>query len=90
MAVINVTEELVKLRVKEIFDKEKEHCTCERCFDDVVAIACNELPAKYISTPTGEMFEKLKHTRLQSTIDVNTTVYKAMKKVWSKPHHKED
>lgn len=87
MAVFNVVEELVKLRTKEMFEKETEMCTCERCFEDVVAVACNNLPPKYIATPTGEVFEKIKYAKLQKTIDVNTAVYKAMKQVRDEPHH---
>lgn len=87
MAVINVTEELVKLRVQEIFAKDSEHCTCERCYDDIVALACNSLPAKYIATPAGAVFEKLNYTRQQSAVDINSAIYKAMQIVWTKPHH---
>lgn len=87
MAVINVTEAIVREQVKELFAKDKEHCTCELCYDDVVALACNDLPPKYISTPRGEAFEKLNNTRLQNTIDVSAAIHKAMLKVWAKPRH---
>lgn len=52
-AVININEELMNKRFDEIFQKFN-CCHCNGCRFTVMAVALNELPAKYIAVKTVE------------------------------------
>ena len=52
-AVININEELMNKRFDEIFQKFN-CCHCNGCRFTVMAVALNELPAKYIAVKTIE------------------------------------
>ena len=58
MALINVMEKVVDDKLEEML-KTENCCQCERCIEDMKAIALNKLPAKYVSTHNGELFSKL-------------------------------
>jgi competence protein ComFB len=49
MALYNVMEEVVRDVLKQYIDKMQLTCRCERCINDIMAIALNELPPRYIA-----------------------------------------
>ncbi|MEK4711645.1 late competence development ComFB family protein [Sporosarcina sp. FSL K6-5500] len=49
MALYNVMEEIVRDVLMQYKDKMQLTCQCERCFNDIMAIALNELPPRYIA-----------------------------------------
>jgi competence protein ComFB len=48
MALYNVMEEVVRDVLMQYKDKMQLTCLCERCLNDIMAIALNELPPRYI------------------------------------------
>lgn len=87
MAILNVMEELVNNKIQEMLP-DTDCCTCEKCLDDVRALALNKLAPKYVSTSKGELFSRLNSEKeKQYTIDLNIAVLSALEFVSSHPRH---
>lgn len=88
MALVNVMEKVVDDRLEEMLRSEN-CCKCERCLEDMKAIALNKLPAKYVSTHNGELFTKLDSTLRQKVVDINVAVSNAIACVSQNPSHNQ-
>lgn len=82
----NYMEECVMHLVEDVM-KANNMCTCERCKMDVMAIALNNLPTKYIVTKSGEMYLKLAALQSQFNVDVITELTKAVQIVKANQRH---
>ncbi len=89
MALVNVMEGIVDEKL-ELMLKDEDCCKCDRCLEDMKAIALNQLPSKYVSTHNGELFSKLDALMRQSSIDINVSVTYAIKMVSEHPSHSLD
>lgn len=87
MALVNVMESIVDEKLEQML-KDETCCKCERCMEDMKAMALNQLPAKYVSTRNGELFSKLNSLMRQNSIDINVAVSYAIKTVSEHPSHK--
>lgn len=87
MAIFNVMEHLVDAKLEELLPKSN-CCKCEKCTDDIRAIALNRLPSKYVSTDAGELYTRV-HSAMeqQNSLDINFAVYSAIEFVSIHPHH---
>lgn len=83
----NMMERFVDERLAEMLANET-CCKCERCLEDMKAIALNKLPAKYVSTHNGELFSKLNSNIRQNSTDIMVAVQAAITSVSSRPSHK--
>ncbi len=79
-------ETFVTERLEEML-KEENCCKCEKCQDDMKAIALNKLPAKYVSSHNGELFSKLDSHIRQNSVDINIAIAAAINAVAEKPSH---
>jgi len=70
--------------------KDIDCCTCEKCLLDIMAIALNELPPKYVVTRKGEMYTKLWVLRQQLDVDIISALTKAAAAVGKNPRHDSD
>ena len=86
MALINVMEDIVKDKLNEML-KTENCCKCDRCIEDMTALALNKLPARYVSTHNGELFTKLNSKVRQNSVDLNIAVAEAIDCVSKKPSH---
>ena len=86
MALINVMEQVVDDKLEEML-KTENCCQCDRCLEDMKAIALNKLPAKYVSTHNGELFSKLDAMLRQRVVDINVAVSNAIACVSQNPSH---
>lgn len=86
MALVNVMEKIVDEKLQQMLASEN-CCKCERCVEDMKAIALNKLPAKYVSSNNGELFTKLAATARQNSVDINIAVSNAIECVASHPSH---
>lgn len=87
MSLINTMEKIVESRIEELI-KDSGCCTCEQCREDVMCLALNSLPAKYVSTAKGELFSKLSNAMIkQHSIDVNIACVNAIEFVKTHPKH---
>ncbi len=82
----NYMEEIVFSLMKEILE-DINMCTCEKCVNDIAAIALNDLPPKYIVSEKGELYSKIDALRQQFEVDVISAVTKAAVLVKRKPRH---
>ncbi|MDR3091764.1 MAG: late competence development ComFB family protein [Clostridiales bacterium] len=62
-------------------------CSCEKCRMDVIAMALNALPPKYIVTKKGELYSKLSKLQQQFEVDVMREVARAAELVSKRPRH---
>lgn len=82
----NYMEQVVE-RVLDKTIKDMNICKCERCKADIMAIALNTLPGKYVVTSAGESYIKLNLLENQFEIDVVTAIAKASDIVGKNPRH---
>lgn len=87
MALVNMMERFVDDKLAAMLENEN-CCKCDRCLEDMKAIALNKLPAKYVSTHNGELFSKLDSTIRQNSVDLNIAVAAAIEAVSKNPSHK--
>ena len=87
---INVMEYVVSAMVEDVL-KEEQMCACAQCRLDVMAIALNNLPPKYVVTAQGKAYETYKLQGLpQSRIAVYQAVLHAAHLVKERPRHGEE
>ena len=84
--VVNVAEVLANEKVNEIMDR-MGMCTCSRCKADVLALALNSLPTKYVTTDAGKQYIQLNSYKRQFETDVVSALIKATLTVKSSPKH---
>lgn len=85
---INIIEEFVKNECPSLMNK-MEVCCCNKCKNDVIALALNHLPPKYVVTRKGYLLSKLLAYEKQYKADVLAAVTNACLQVKSMPHHSE-
>ena len=86
MKLINYSEVMVNERIDELLAKN-EVCDCQQCKLDVMAIALNKLPPRYIVSEQGELFSKAQAFTTQNLVDVVGAITDAIEKVSKKPNH---
>lgn len=82
----NYMEELVVKKTDEIL-KLMSICKCDKCRLDIMALALNDLPSKYVVTEMGELYTKLRELEQQFEIDLETAIIKAAIFVGKNPKH---
>lgn len=61
MVICNVMEKVVEDVVMKFKDELHLSCTCGRCLDDVMAIALNKLPPRYIANDDHSPYIRASH-----------------------------
>lgn len=89
MALVNVMEGIIDEKLAMML-KDENCCKCDRCLEDMKAMALNQLPSKYVSTHNGELFTKLNALMRQNSIDINVAVSYAIKMVSERPSHSKE
>lgn len=82
----NYMEDLVKMYMDNLI-KDMDICKCEQCCSDIMAIALNNLPSKYVVTNEGETYSKTSILIQQFEIDVISEITKAIEMVRKNPRH---
>jgi competence protein ComFB len=83
---VNVAEELVKKKVKEMMPSY-DMCQCGKCYLDVCALVLNQTHSRYYTTEKGKLLNLLDATNYQFKTDLVVTVLGAMKLVKEHPRH---
>ena len=83
---LNLSEILVKERAPDVMEKMRV-CTCEACHNDVLALALNMLPTKYVTTDEGKQFLQLEMYKKQYETDVLSALTRACVRVKASPRH---
>lgn len=84
--IINVTEIIAEEKVVEVI-AIMEACSCPRCVYDVLALALNSLPTRYVTTDVGKQFIQLNSYKKQFETDVVAALIKACQIVKESPRH---
>jgi len=83
---VNVLEEVVRLRVDEFLDMF-DVCKCPRCKADVIALALNNLPSKYIVVEKAHVSPLLNFFSNQYSGAVTAQLSRACTVVKDNPNH---
>lgn len=83
---LNLSEILVKEKAPDVMEKMRV-CTCEACHNDVMALALNMLPTKYVTTDEGKQFLQLEMYKKQYETDVLSALTRACVRVKASPRH---
>lgn len=84
--VVNVTEIMAEEKVGEVIAM-MDACSCSKCVYDILAIALNSLPTKYVTTDVGKQFIQLNSYKKQFETDVVAALIKACQIVKESPRH---
>lgn len=82
----NVMEKLVVEKLDNLWDT-LDNCKCERCRNDIIALTLNQLGAKYVVTPEGELYAKLCTMASGYELEILKAIAKSVRMVKEKPNH---
>lgn len=86
MALVNMMERFVDIKLEQIL-QNCNCCKCDSCKEDMMAIALNYLPPKYVSTNKGELFTRVDSLVQQNSVDIDIAIIKAIEIVSKRPRH---
>jgi competence protein ComFB len=65
-----------------------DFCYCEQCRLDILALALNQLPPRYVVTDLGDTYSRADMLETQKEIDILGAVLNAVEVVRQHPRHK--
>lgn len=83
----NYMEDIVEHLLPTVMGKYKNICKCEKCIEDIKAVALNKLKPLYVVTAEGSVFLKINETNVQFTTDVINELIRAIEIVAKNPKH---
>ena len=83
----NYMEEVVDDLLPILLKGYENICTCEKCQDDIKAMALNELEPAYYVNRKGFLFTKIEETLVQSKADTVLELVVAINYVSKNPIH---
>jgi competence protein ComFB len=89
--VINCTEIAVRELFPEVLKSYQQRigqvCTCQRCLDDIVALALNYLPPHYVASEMGTIITGVDYQQIGGRTEVFTQICNATRIVSENPRH---
>ncbi len=86
--VYNVTETMVReLFANAFLNNRSLACNCAQCHDDILAMALNHLPTRYVATDKGQAYAKAQYFDPQLQSDVLRELELAAEHVGLHPRH---
>ena len=89
MELKNFMEDLVLQQIDSVIAANHDVCGCEQCRHDIAAMALTILPARYVVTPKGETYTRIKALEQQFTVNIITALTEGIQIVKKHPHHAE-
>ena len=86
LVLINILEEVIRMEAPKIM-AGMGMCCCERCVNDVMAIALNKIPSKYVVSRKGALFAKIASYGNQYKTDILAGLTQACVIVEKSPSH---
>lgn len=83
----NCMEDIVENVITSVLDNYNNLCKCEKCIQDIKAIALNNLKPLYAVTSEGMIYSKMKELENQFRIDVINQLVNATELVIKNPKH---
>jgi competence protein ComFB len=85
-SLINLSEMLTKELLPSVMER-MDVCTCPVCTGNVLALALNTLPTKYVTTDEGKQYTQLEVYKRQNELDVVAALTRACVRVKNSPRH---
>lgn len=89
--IINYPELAVKELIDEVLQEYASQnpgtCKCERCKNDIMALALNNLPPKYVVTDIGRVYTKAVYDQVGGKAQVIAALTSAIQRVRQHPRH---
>jgi competence protein ComFB len=79
-------EQVVKERLDSLIHNF-DCCKCDKCVEDMEAIALNAIPPKYVNSEKGELYGKVGMMNLHNHHKVDLEIIRAIDFVSKKPRH---
>ena len=83
----NHMEDVVEHVLPTIIHEYNDICKCDKCMDDIKAIALNNLKPAYIVTDKGNAYTKVNELISQFNVDVMNEITKAVEIVSKNSKH---
>ena len=83
----NYMEDAVARMLNRLAPQYPDSWMCERCRTDMMMIALNNLPPRYVSTHKGNVLQRAEGMEIQYEVEVLTETVRAMQIVDGQPHH---
>lgn len=83
---LNATELLVEQQVDKLMSSTN-CCPCALCRTDVICVALNNLPPRYVTTQAGILYNKMTALGQQLSADITIQITAAAQFVRDHPHH---
>lgn len=80
-------EEMADEVIRKYAEKNPETCTCPRCRLDIMALALNNLPTRYVVTDEGGIFTKVAMELIGGRAQVVAAILNGIKVVSANPRH---
>lgn len=77
-------------KLNSVLPQMEQYCRCNKCRRDMEAYALNRLPAKYVLSDKGVVYQKFDSLSVQSDAEITTAVIKAIETIGKNPNHAED
>lgn len=83
----NYMEDVVDHLLPSVLEKYKNTCKCDRCIEDIKALALNQLPPLYTVTNQGIAYAKSNELSRQFQINVIQKIVEAIEIVRKNTRH---
>lgn len=87
MAIKNCMEQFVREQLDNMLKHNPHICHCEKCREDMIALALNGLPSYYVTSDVGDLHTRMKLYENEKSLDIMLSVAKAMDRVRAFPRH---
>ena len=84
---VNYIEKIVREELDKSYKRDKDLCTCDRCFQDIMTLTLNHLPPKYVASNIGHIMTMYNLTKDQLHAQVMVELLKAIEQVKRSPRH---
>ncbi len=81
----NILEDELRRLIPQIYKLKPELCRCDQCTEDLLALALQKLPPKYVSRPVGEVYARLELENVQTQVDMIEALLQAADVVIANP-----
>jgi len=83
----NYIEKIVREELDNLFHRDKTICKCDNCYQDIMTLTLNNLPAMYVTTDVGHIMTMFNLSKDQLQAQVLVELLKAIEKVKKNPRH---
>ena len=90
MELKNFMEYVVARKLKSVLKQCPDCCACETCRRDIMSLALNHLPPRYISTDKGNLYARIELLSIAYDSDIVEKIAKAIAVVSQNPRHEDE